>query len=190
MNELIEQKLAILPDLAGLLFDERPTRNNHLCRESESVEKPGTQLFHRHHDGKTQRLVSEIEDFEYIVTSSNIEALVLELNLIKQYDPKYNIMLKDDKTYPYLKMTAERHPKLIITRQVKKDKGKYFGPYPHAHAAGETKKLLDRLILIGNAIRCLIASVCIIIWVNVSHHVSMKWMRKLIKKWSMILPVF
>ncbi len=97
------------------------------------------------HDGKTQRLVSEITDFEYIVTASNIEALVLELNLIKQYDPKYNIMLKDDKTYPYLKITAERHPKLIITRIVKKDKGKYFGPYPHAHAASETKKLLDRL---------------------------------------------
>lgn len=97
------------------------------------------------HDGKTQRLVGEIVDFEYIVTSSNIEALVLELNLIKQYDPKYNIMLKDDKTYPYLKITAERHPKLIITRIVKKDKGKYFGPYPNAYAASETKKLLDRL---------------------------------------------
>lgn len=97
------------------------------------------------HDGKTQRLVGEIEDFETIVTSSNIEALLLELNLIKQYDPKYNVMLKDDKTYPYLKITAERHPKLIITRQVKKDKGKYFGPYPNSFAATETKKLLDRV---------------------------------------------
>ncbi|WP_431312340.1 excinuclease ABC subunit UvrC [Sporosarcina oncorhynchi] len=97
------------------------------------------------HDAKTQRLVGEIEDFEYIVTGSDIEALILELNLIKQYDPKFNIMLKDDKTYPYLKLTAERHPKLIVTRQLKKDKGKYFGPYPNATAAHETKKLLDRL---------------------------------------------
>ena len=74
-----------------------------------------------------------------------LKRLVLELNLIKQHDPKYNIMLKDDKTYPYLKITAERHPKLIITRQVKKDKGKYFGPYPNSFAASETKKLLDRI---------------------------------------------
>ncbi|WP_437178083.1 excinuclease ABC subunit UvrC [Heyndrickxia coagulans] len=97
------------------------------------------------HDAKTQRLVSEIEDFEYIVTSSNIEALILEINLIKKHDPKYNIMLKDDKTYPYIKLTHERHPRLITTRKVKKDKGKYFGPYPNVQAANETKKLLDRL---------------------------------------------
>jgi excinuclease ABC subunit C len=97
------------------------------------------------HDGKTQRLVQEIVDFEYIVTSSELEALILELHLIKKHDPKYNIMLKDDKTYPYIKITGEKNPKLIITRQVKKDKGKYFGPYPNSHSAHETKKLLDRL---------------------------------------------
>lgn len=97
------------------------------------------------HDGKTLRLVNEIEDFEYIITSSNIEALILELNLIKKHDPKYNIMLKDDKSYPFIKLTAERHPRLITTRNVKKDKGKYFGPYPNVQAANETKKLLDRI---------------------------------------------
>ena len=97
------------------------------------------------HDRKTQRLVQEIVSFEYIVTSSEIEALILEMNLIKKYDPKYNVMLKDDKSYPYLKITSERHPRLLITRQVKKDKGKYFGPYPNVIAARETKKLLDRL---------------------------------------------
>src|SRR5699024_12013390 len=75
-------------------------------------------------DQKTQRLVQEICDFEYIVTSSEIEALILEMNLIKKYDPKYNVMLKDDKSYPYLKITHERHPRLLITRKVKKDKGK------------------------------------------------------------------
>src|SRR5699024_4227218 len=77
--------------------------------------------------------------------SSDIEALILEMNLIKKHSPKYNIMLKDDKSYQYIKITNERHPRLIITRKVKKDSGKYFGPYPHAFAASETKKLLDRL---------------------------------------------
>src|SRR5699024_5643824 len=96
-------------------------------------------------DRKTQRLVQEIVDFEYIVTSSEIEALILEMNLIKKYDPRYNIMLKDDKSYPYLKITNEHHSRLLNTKNVKKDKGKYFGPYPNVIAARETKRLLDRL---------------------------------------------
>src|SRR5699024_11497457 len=78
----------------------------------------------------TQRLVQEIVDFEYIVTTTEIDALVLEMNLIKKYDPKYNVLLKDDKSYPYLKITSERHPRLLITRRVKNDQAKYFGPYP------------------------------------------------------------
>ena len=97
------------------------------------------------HNTKTERLVSEIEDFEYIVTESNIEALLLEINLIKKNDPKYNIMLKDDKTYPFLKITNEKYPRLVITRKVLKDKALYFGPYPDVGAANETKKILDRL---------------------------------------------
>ncbi|WP_425284701.1 excinuclease ABC subunit UvrC [Fictibacillus solisalsi] len=97
------------------------------------------------HDGKTQRLVANIADFEYIITSSEFEALLLEMNLIKKYDPKFNVMLKDDKTYPYLKITGEEQPRLLYTRKVKKDKGKYFGPFVNAYAAQETKKLLDRL---------------------------------------------
>ncbi|WP_203246741.1 excinuclease ABC subunit UvrC [Sporosarcina beigongshangi] len=145
MNELIEQKLAILPELPGCYFMKDRQGTVIYVGKAKVLKNRVRSYFTGSHDGKTQRLVGEIEDFEYMVTSSNIEALVLELNLIKQYDPKYNIMLKDDKTYPYLKITTERHPKLIITRQVKKDKGKYFGPYPNAYAAGETKKLLDRL---------------------------------------------
>src|SRR5690625_1251244 len=101
--------------------------------------------FNRAHDRKTERLVQEIYDFEYIVTSSEIEALILEMNLIKEHDPKYNVMFKDDKSYPYIKITSERHPRLIITRKVKKDNGKYFGPYPNVIAARETKRLLDRM---------------------------------------------
>lgn len=97
------------------------------------------------HDTKTERLVSEIVDFEYIVTGSNIEALLLEINLIKKNDPKYNIMLKDDKSYPFIKITNETYPRLLITRTVKKDKAYYFGPYPDVGAANETKRLLDKL---------------------------------------------
>ncbi|KXH87268.1 excinuclease ABC subunit UvrC [Sporosarcina sp. HYO08] len=145
MNDLIEQKLAILPDLPGCYLMKDRQGTIIYVGKAKVLKNRVRSYFTGSHDAKTQRLVGEIEDFEYIVTASDIEALVLELNLIKTYDPKYNIMLKDDKTYPYLKLTAERHPKLIITRQVKKDKGKYFGPYPHATAAGETKKLLDRL---------------------------------------------
>ncbi|CAM3107239.1 excinuclease ABC subunit UvrC [Filibacter tadaridae] len=145
MNDLIKQKLSILPDLPGCYLMKDRQGTIIYVGKAKVLKNRVRSYFSGSHDAKTQRLVSEIVDFEYIVTSSNIEALVLELNLIKQYDPKYNIMLKDDKTYPYIKITAERHPRLIITRQVKKDKGKYFGPYPHAHAATETKKLLDRL---------------------------------------------
>jgi excinuclease ABC subunit C len=97
------------------------------------------------HNGKTQMLVSEIRDFEYIVTGSNMEALILECNLIKTHQPRFNVLLKDDKTYPYLKITNEEHPRLEVTRRVLKDKAKYFGPYPNAYAAQQTKKLLDRM---------------------------------------------
>ena len=97
------------------------------------------------HDAKTTRLVSEIRNFEFIVTSSETESLLLELNLIKQYQPRYNILLKDDKSYPFIKITKEKHPRLLVTRTVKKGTGKYFGPYPNAYSAQETKKLLDRI---------------------------------------------
>ena len=101
--------------------------------------------FRGSHDTKTEALVSDIVDFEFIVTESNIEALLLEINLIKENKPKYNIMLKDDKSYPFIKITNERYPRLIITRQVKKDGGLYFGPYPDVGAANEIKRLLDRI---------------------------------------------
>jgi excinuclease ABC subunit C len=89
------------------------------------------------HDQKTQKLVSEIKDFEYIVTSSEVEALLLECNLIKKYNPQYNIMLRDDKSYPYIVITSEKHPRIMVTRQVQKKRGKYYGPYPNATAARE-----------------------------------------------------
>lgn len=145
MDDLIQEKLSILPELPGCYLMKDRQGTIIYVGKAKVLKNRVRSYFTGSHDGKTQRLVSEIIDFETIITSSDIEALVLELNLIKQYDPKYNVMLKDDKSYPYLKITAERHPRLIITRRVKKDKGKYFGPYPNALAANETKKLLDRI---------------------------------------------
>lgn len=145
MDDLIKKKLEILPENPGCYLMKDRQGTVIYVGKAKVLKNRVRSYFTGSHDGKTQRLVSEIVDFETIITSSDIEALILELNLIKQYDPKYNVMLKDDKSYPYLKITAERHPRLIITRRVKKDKGKYFGPYPNAHAANETKKLLDRI---------------------------------------------
>ncbi|MGE7683137.1 excinuclease ABC subunit UvrC [Peribacillus simplex] len=145
MNQQIKNKLALLPDQPGCYLMKDRQGTIIYVGKAKVLKNRVRSYFTGSHDGKTFRLVNEIEDFEYIVTSSNIEALILELNLIKKHDPKYNVMLKDDKTYPFIKLTAERHPRLIITRKVKKDKGKYFGPYPNAFAANETKKLLDRI---------------------------------------------
>ena len=142
---MVKEKLAVLPDQPGcyLMKDKHGTV---IYVGKEKVLKNRVRsYFTGTHDGKTQRLVNEIADLDYIITSSNLEALILEMNLIKKYEPKYNVLLKDDKSYPYLKVTNETHPRLIITRKVKKDGGKYFGPYPNASAANETKKLLDRL---------------------------------------------
>ncbi|CDQ18234.1 Excinuclease ABC subunit C [Halobacillus karajensis] len=145
MNSKIKEKLAVLPDQPGCYLMKDKNGTVIYVGKSKVLKNRVRSYFTGAHDGKTQRLVREIVDFEYIVTTSEIEALILEMNLIKKYDPKYNVLLKDDKTYPYLKVTAERHPRLIVTRNVKKDKGKYFGPYPNVMAARETKKLLDRL---------------------------------------------
>ena len=145
VNQQIKNKLALLPDQPGCYLMKDRQGTIIYVGKAKVLKNRVRSYFTGSHDGKTLRLVNEIEDFEYIVTSSNIEALILELNLIKKHDPKYNIMLKDDKTYPFIKLTAEKHPRLIITRKVKKDKGKYFGPYPNVHAANETKKLLDRI---------------------------------------------
>lgn len=145
MNETIKNKLTLLPDHPGCYLMKDRQGTVIYVGKAKILKNRVRSYFTGSHDGKTLRLVNEIEDFEYIVTSSNIEALLLEINLIKKYDPKYNVMLKDDKTYPFIKLTFERHPRLITTRKVKKDKGKYFGPYPNVQAANETKKLLDRI---------------------------------------------
>lgn len=145
MNDIIKNKLTLLPDQPGCYLMKDRQGTIIYVGKAKILKNRVRSYFTGSHDGKTLRLVNEIEDFEYIVTSSEIEALILELNLIKKYDPKYNVMLKDDKSYPFIKLTKEKHPRLITTRKVKKDKAKYFGPYPNVHSANETKKLLDRI---------------------------------------------
>lgn len=145
MNERIKNKLALLPDQPGCYLMKDKNGTIIYVGKAKILKNRVRSYFTGSHSTKTERLVSEIEDFEYIVTESNIEALLLEINLIKKNDPKYNIMLKDDKTYPFLKITNEKYPRLVITRKVLKDKALYFGPYPDVGAANETKKILDRL---------------------------------------------
>jgi excinuclease ABC subunit C len=143
--ELIRGKLALLPDAPGCYLMKNSEGTIIYVGKAKVLKNRVRSYFNGSHNGKTQRLVSEIRDFEYIVVGSNMESLILECNLIKQYHPRYNVLLKDDKTFPYIKITNERHPKLEVTRRVMKDKAKYFGPYPNAFAAQQTKKLLDRL---------------------------------------------
>ncbi|WP_427036995.1 excinuclease ABC subunit UvrC [Cytobacillus pseudoceanisediminis] len=145
MNDTIKNKLMLLPAQPGCYLMKDRQGTIIYVGKAKILKSRVRSYFTGSHDGKTLRLVNEIVDFEYIVTSSDMEALILEMNLIKKYDPKYNVMLKDDKSYPFIKLTAERHPRLITTRKVKKDRGKYFGPYPNVQAANETKKLLDRI---------------------------------------------
>jgi len=141
----IRNKLALLPDLPGCYLMKNQEGTIIYVGKAKVLKNRVRSYFTGSHNGKTQRLVANIADFEYIVTSSNMEALILECNLIKKHMPRYNVLLKDDKTFPYIKITNETHPRLEVTRRVIKDKAKYFGPYPNAYAAQQTKKLLDRM---------------------------------------------
>ena len=145
MNNLIKSKLELLPTSPGCYIHKDKNGTIIYVGKAKNLRNRVRSYFRGSHDTKTEALVSEIVDFEFIVTESNIEALLLEINLIKENKPKYNIMLKDDKSYPFIKITNERYPHLIITRQVKKDGGLYFGPYPDVGAANEIKRLLDRI---------------------------------------------
>ncbi len=145
MNNTIKHKLELLPDSPGCYLHKDKNGVIIYVGKAKNLKNRVRSYFRGSHDTKTELLVSEIEDFEFIVTESNIEALLLEINLIQENLPKYNIKLKDDKSYPFIKITKELYPRLLITRQVKKNDGLYFGPYPDSGAANEIKKLLDRI---------------------------------------------
>ena len=145
MNDLIKGKLSLLPPSPGcyLMKNKEGTVIN--VGKAKKLKNRVHSYFVGAHDYKTTKLVSEIVDFEYIVTGSEKEALLLEINLIKDYSPQYNIMFMDNTYYPYIQMTNEEHPRLKIVRDAKEKKAKHFGPFPDATAARETYKLLDRL---------------------------------------------
>ncbi|AET68896.1 excinuclease ABC, C subunit [Desulfosporosinus orientis DSM 765] len=143
--DLLRQKLILLPEKPGVYLMKDRQGQIIYVGKAKTLKNRVKSYFTGSHDGKTGRLVSQITDFEYITTDSEVEALVLECNLIKKYNPKYNILLRDDKTYPYLTITEESHPRVLVTRQIKKGSGKYFGPYPNSTAAKEATRLLNRL---------------------------------------------
>ena len=141
----LREKLSLLPDRPGVYLMKDDKGDIIYVGKAKFLRNRVRSYFTGSHDGKTQKMVSEISDFEYIITPSPVEALLLECNLIKKHQPRYNVLLKDDKTYPYIKITRENHPRLEVTRRVKKDGAKYFGPYTNVAAAREVKRLLDRL---------------------------------------------
>ncbi|MDR3540065.1 MAG: excinuclease ABC subunit UvrC [Desulfosporosinus sp.] len=143
--DLVRQKLTLLPEKPGVYLMKDILGQIIYVGKAKILKNRVRSYFTGSHDGKTERLVSQIADFEYIMTESEVEALVLECNLIKKHNPKYNILMRDDKTYPYLIITEEDHPRILVTRQVKKGRGKYFGPYPNATAAKEAARLLNQL---------------------------------------------
>ena len=145
MNQLITDKLTILPAQSGCYLMKSQAGEVIYVGKAKILKNRVKSYFAKVHNKRTQLLVSQIVDFEYIVTDNELEALILEMNLIKKYDPRFNVLLTDDKSYPYIMITAETHPRLVITRKIKKDKAKYFGPFPNAHAANETVRLLNKI---------------------------------------------
>ena len=140
-----KEKIKNIPELPGSYQFKDQKGIVIYVGKAKNLKKRVSSYFTGSHNAKTSRLVRYIEDIEYIITSSELDALLLELNLIKKYNPRYNIMLTDDKTYPYIEITNEKHPKLVVTRKVSKKSKNFFGPYPNAGAARETAKLLRKI---------------------------------------------
>ncbi len=142
---MLKEKLKTVPALPGSYQFKDKDGVIIYVGKAKNLKKRLASYFTGSHDTKTSRLVFNIVDFEYIVTHTELDALLLELNLIKKYNPRYNIMLTDDKTYPYIEITNEKHPKLIVTRKITKKSKNIFGPYPNVKAARETVKLLNKI---------------------------------------------
>lgn len=143
----MKNKLSILPNEPGCYLMKNKDGIIIYVGKAKNLKRRVNSYFNRTHTGKTAKLVSEIVDFEYIVVNSELESLILEINLIKKYDPKYNILLRDDKSYPYIELTDEKVPRLKVVRNInRKRKYKYlYGPYPNVTAARNTVNLLNRM---------------------------------------------
>ena len=144
----LEEQLKTLPDKPGVYIMKDKNGEIIYIGKAVSLKNRVRQYFQssRSHSPKVRAMVDNIEDFEYIITDSELEALILECNLIKKHRPKYNILLKDDKHYPYIKVTVnEDYPRVVMTRKMEKDKARYFGPYSGAHAVRETIEIIKKL---------------------------------------------
>ena len=145
---MFKDKLSLIPHLPGSYQMKNSDGVIIYVGKAKDLKKRVNSYFNRPQTGKTAKMVSEIADFSYIVAGSELEAFLLEFNLIKQYDPKYNILLKDDKSYPYIEYISKPYPKLQVSRYLnikKKDKKMLFGPYPNAYAARKIVSLINRL---------------------------------------------
>ena len=148
MTEIVEEKLKLLPDKPGVYIMKNAEGRIIYVGKAIVLKNRVRQYFQsgKNHTPKVRAMVSHIADFEIIMTASEVEALILECNLIKKHRPRYNISLKDDKSYPYVKVTLqEDFPRVFITRRILKDGARYFGPYTNATAVHESLKLLRRL---------------------------------------------
>ncbi|AOT56480.1 excinuclease ABC subunit UvrC [Weissella soli] len=144
-SEHIEQKLALLPDLPGSYQMKDLNGKIIYVGKAKNLKNRVRSYFKSEHSGKTAQLVENIADFDFIVTSSEKESLLLEITLIQKYQPYYNIRLKRGTGYPYIKITHERDPKIELVSEVKPDNGQYFGPYPNVYAAQETLHFLQKV---------------------------------------------
>lgn len=144
-REQINNKLALLPDLPGCYIMKNKENEIIYIGKAKNLRNRVKSYFHGKQEGKTALLVADIDHFEFIVTSTDKESLLLEISLIKQYQPHYNIKLKQGTMYPYLKITNEKDPQLVISSYVEKDGGIYFGPYPHVYAATETQQFIQKV---------------------------------------------
>ena len=145
--DYIKQKLSLVPNKPGCYLMKNKDGVIIYVGKAKKLKNRVSSYFRGHHTGKTAKLVSEIVDFEYVVVGSETESLILEINLIKEHDPKYNILLRDDKSYPYIELTNDEVPRLSVVRNLsrKKHKGHLYGPYPNVTAARNTVNLLNRM---------------------------------------------
>jgi excinuclease ABC subunit C len=144
----LQEALKNLPDHSGVYIMKNDENQIIYIGKAVSLKNRVRQYFQnsRNHSEKVRAMVSHISEFEYILTDTELEALILECNLIKKHRPKYNILLKDDKHYPYIKITMnEEYPRIIVTRRILKDGAKYFGPYSDSSAVNETIQIVKKL---------------------------------------------
>ena len=145
---MFKDKLALVPNKPGCYLMKNSDGLIIYVGKAKILKNRLSSYFRGKHTGKTAKLVSEINDFEYMVVNTETESLILELNMIKKYNPKYNILLRDDKSYPYIELTNEKVPRLLIVRNINRKKQtnlKLYGPYPNVVAARQTVNLLNRL---------------------------------------------